>query len=207
MKMKIRKSILLVVMAAVFTLLAGMSASAKTRQTKVGAPINGDRVYFVYSGPASGIADVKSSNRKVAEVVTEHDESDVTVYLRLKKTGTTSLSYKTTNEGKTEMHNIKLCVYKHKNPFRTLKVGNVSYKSQFSKGDYSTLQKGKGKVQVKVRKGWKVKTIKVQEPGKGWRKLKKNEKVDIPNKNSIMIILKNRKYGFTKEFWIWGGGF
>ena len=206
--MKTRKRIAFVLMMAVFTLLAGMSASAKTRGRVVGAAINVEREYYLYGGEASGIADVKSSNQKVAAVVTEQDGTRVDVYLKLKKTGTTNVSYKIIKDGKSQTCKIRLCVYKYKNPFKTLKVGKANYKSQFKGGsDYSTLMEGRGKVQIAVRKGWKVKSVKVQSAGSGWKKLKKNAKVDIAKKNSLRITLKNKKYGFTKDFWIWGGGF
>ena len=116
----------------------------------------------------------------------------------------TNLSYKVKKNGKTVTYKIKLCVYK--NPFKTLKVGNANYKSQFSVGDYSTLLKGKGKVKIKLKKGWKVKSIKVQGGGSNWRKLKKGEQVDIEHKHSLRITLKNTKYRFTTDYWIWGGG-
>ena len=203
MKKKSRKWITLVLMAAVFTLLAGMSAFAKTHKETKGVPY-GQREYFVYSGPASGISKVKSSNKKVASVTTRKEGADVEVCLKLKKQGMTNLSYKVKKNGKTVTYKIKLCVYK--NPFKTLKVGNANYKSQFNGGDYSTLEIGKGKVKIKLKKGWKVKSIKVQGGGSNWRKLKKGEQVDIEHKHSLRITLKNTKYRFTTDYWIWGGG-
>ncbi len=204
MKMKIKKRITFLLMVAVFTLLASMNASAKTHRETKGVPFWSWNEYHVYSGPASGISKVKSSNKKVAAVATRKGGTGVEVYLKLKKPGTTNLSYNLKKKGKTVTYKIKLNIYK--NPFKTLKVGNTNYKSQFSNGDYSTLMKGRGKVKIKLRKGWKVKSIKVQEGGK-WRKLKKGEKVDIENKHSLRITLKNTKDRFTTEFWIWGGGF
>lgn len=193
-------------MVAVFTLLAGMSAFAKTHKETKGVPyFSWQKEYPVYSGPASGISKVKSSNKKVASVATRNGASGIDVYLKIQKPGTTTLSYKVKKNGKTDSYKIKLNIYK--NPFKTLKIGSTNYKSQFNNGDYSTLMSGKGKVNIKVKKGWKIKSIKVQEAGSKWRKLKKGEKVDIENKHSLEIILKNTKDNFTAEYSIWGGGF
>lgn len=205
MKMKIKNRVTFLLMAVVFTLLISMSASAKTHRETKGVPFwSWQREYHVYSGPASGISKVRSSNKKVAVVATRKGGTGVDVYLKLKKPGTTNLSYKLKKNGKTVTYKTKLNIYK--NPFKTLKVGKANYKSQFNNGDYSTLMEGQGKVKIKVKKGWKVKSIKVQSGGK-WRKLKKGEKVDIENKHSLKITLKNTKDRFTAEYWIWGGGF
>ena len=206
MRKKSRKWSGFIIMVAVFTLLAGMSASAKTHKETKGVPFySWQREYPVYSGPASGISKVKSSNKKVASVATRKEGSGVEVYLKVKKPGTTNLSYKVKKNGKTVSYKVRYNFYK--NPFKTLKVGKANYKSQFNNGDYSTLMMGKGKVSIKLKKGWKVKSIKVQGGGRGWRKLKKGEQVDIEHKHSLRITLKNTKYRYTADFWIWGGGF
>ena len=202
MRKKSRKWIGFIVLMAVFTLLAGMSASAKTHKEMRGARYYKGDSYFVYSGPASGISKVKSSNKKVASVTTRKEGSDVEVYLKVKKPGTTNLSYKIKKKGKTVSYKIKLNFFK--NPFKTLKVGKVNYKSQFNYSEYSTLCEGKGKVIIKLKKGWKVKSIKVQGGGSGWKKLKKGGQVDLEHKHSLRITLKNTKYGFTTDYWIWG---
>ena len=206
MRNNIKKSFTMMLMAAVFTLLLGMSVFAKTYKENVGAPINLDKTYFIYYGPASGISKVKSSNKKVAVVITEKEGSDVNVYLKLKKTGTTNVSYSIKTGERKGTHKVKLNVYRYKNPFKVLKVGDMDYRSQFNgEGDYSTLMEGKGKVQVKVKKGWQVKSIYAKAVGDSkWRKLKKGAEVDIAHKHCLQIVLKNKKYGFEKAYWIWG---
>ena len=162
--------------------------------------------YCISSGPASRITDVTSSNTKTGVIVTENDESYDNVYLKIKNTGHTNLSYKITRNGSTDTYKIQLHVIRYKNPFQTLKVGKCNYKPQFNNSDYSTLMMGKGKVQVKVKNGWQLKSVKVMTIGKkGWRNLKKGEAVDIAKKNNLQITVKNRKDGYTISFWIWGG--
>lgn len=205
MKKNRKTRIVLLLMMTAFTLLAGMNTSAKTISKKVNAPVSLSNEYYIYSGPASRITDVTSSNTKTGVIVTENDESDVNVYLKIKKTGYTNLSYKITKNGNTDTYKIRLHVYRYKNPFQTLKIGKFSYKSQFNNSDYSTLMKGKGKVQVKVKNGWQLKSVKVMFKGSsGWRDLKRGEAVDIAKKNSLQVIVKNRKYGYSISFWIWG---
>ena len=205
MKKNRKTRIALLLMMAAFTLLSGMSASAKTITKKKNVPMNMSNEYYFYSGPASGIAEAVSSNPKVGVVVTETDESDVNVYLKIKKTGTTTLSYKIIKNGNTDTYKIKLHVIRYQNPFRTLKIGKFSYKAQFNNSDYSTLMKGRGKVQVKLKNGWQLKAIKVQTKGsRGWRDLRSGETVDIARKNSLQISVKNKKTGLETSFWIWG---
>ena len=205
MKKNRKTRIALLLMMAVFTLLAGMSTSAKNITKKVNAPVDMSNEYQIYSGPASGIADVVSSNKKIGVIVTESDEDGIRVYLRIRKTGTTILSYKRTKGGQTDTHKIRLHVYRYQNPFRVVKVGKFSYKSQFRGSDYSTLQKGKGKVQIKLKKGWQLKEVNVKTKGSGsWQRLRGGAEVDIPKKNSLEIVVKNKKFGYTLSFWIWG---
>ena len=125
MRNNIKKSFTMMLMAAVFTLLLGMSAFAKTYKENEGAPINLNKQYFIYYGPASGISKVKSSNKKVAVVITKKEGSDVHVYLKLKKTGTTNVSYSIKTGERKGTHKVKLNVYRYKNPFKVLKVGDV----------------------------------------------------------------------------------
>lgn len=205
MKKNRKTRIALLLMMAVFTLLAGMSTPAKTITKKVKVPLTVTNEYEIYNGPTSRITDVTSSNTKVGIIETESFLSETRVYLKIRKTGSTNLSYKITKSGKTTNYKIRLHVIRYQNPFRVLKVGGFSYKSQFNSSDYSTLQKGKGKVQVKLKKGWQLKAVNVKtKGGSGWQRLRGGAKVDIPKKNSLEIVVKNRKYGYTLSFWIWG---
>ena len=210
MKKNIKNRIALVLMVITFSLLGSMAASAKTYKATVGVPINWSNEYYLYTGPKSGISKVKSSNKKVGTVVTKKAEygdtaNDISVYLKLKKTGKTTVTYKVKENGKTKSYKTKLVVYKYKNPFKTLKVGKVNYKSDFKGCDYSTRESSKGKITVKVKKGWKVKGIYARSAGSKWKKLKKNATVDIAKKHSVMISLKNKK-GFIMNFYLWGAG-
>ena len=201
MKKLIKRKAAFLVMAALFTLLAGMNVSAKTYNKTKGIPSWDSSEHRLCKGQASPVSELRSSNKKVAEVVCKKVKSGYSVYLKIKKPGTTKVTYKIKNKGKTDTYRVTVNVYG--NPFKLVKIGKAAYTSQFSHGDYSTLCKGSGKLQVKLKKEWAIKSIKVQKSGK-WTNVKVGAKVNVKKISQLKITVKNKKYGFSRSYYIFG---
>ncbi|MBO4365057.1 MAG: hypothetical protein J5804_02040 [Eggerthellaceae bacterium] len=129
-----------------------------------------DPMRFSYSStksPSTKITNAKSSNTEVATVEVNH-YSDNNVYIMnvtTKKAGTTKISFKLGKKNYT----VKYVVKPYKNYLTSFKVGSKNFKSQFDPSavdsasyNVSASFKGKtisGKVNVKLKSGWKIKKI------------------------------------------------
>ena len=125
--------------------------------------------YSSAKSPTKKITETKSTDTSVATVdVDKFSESGRTYYylqVMIKKTGTTKISFKLGGK----KHTVKYVVKPYKNYLKSFKVGSKNYKAQFDPGkdDYASYIVGasakaksiSGKVQVKLKSGWKIKKI------------------------------------------------
>ena len=125
---------------------------------------------FSYSSeksPKTKISNAKSSNTAVATVEVNHysDNDIYTMNVTTKKTGTTKISFKL---GK-KSYTVKYVVKPYKNYLKSFKVGSKNYKAQFNPsavdsafynvGAQCKAKTISGKVNVKLKSGWKIKKI------------------------------------------------
>lgn len=165
---------------------------------------------YLYSVPGN-ITQLKSSKSSVASVFKKKEYGDNQIYLMLKKTGKTEISFKY----KSKTYKTKITVNKYKNPIASVKVGStILSASKFKTRSVQTLQYSKYankkvKVAFNLAKGWEFKEI--EDPDKilsgfyyfqkGWMKgssfLKNNTAIKIKGGKGFIIAadVVNKKTG------------
>lgn len=85
-----------------------------------------------------------------------------------KKLGTAKLTLTYTKNGKKQKHIINVKVTKYQNPFKSVKIGKISYTKDFKHSFVSEFLKkqpvGKQKISIQTKNGWKVVSIKKVYP-------------------------------------------
>ena len=143
---------------------------------------------------------VTSSNKKV--VAAEGAQGIEYITMNAKKTGSATLTIKATVNGKVKTYLAKIKVVKQKNPFKKLQIGSTNLAKKAT--DYVVKYKGKtnadDKLNIKLKKGWKIKEIIMwyQKDDVTWgnKKIKNNTVISFPQKYddySFEITLKNNK--------------
>lgn len=100
----------------------------------------------------SKISNPKSSNKNVATASIKKEKDVWVLTVRLKKTGTTTISY--TGPGYT--HKIKFTVKKYTTPVQSLKIGKATLTSKYKNSYQITGSALSGKISVKTKNGWKL---------------------------------------------------
>ena len=150
-------------------------------------------------------AKVKVSNRKIVDTL---EWFEGVIDLSFKKPGKTTLSYK----WKGKKHKVRITVKKYHNPLKSLKIGSKQYKGKFDKyatNVFWTYESGgsadsylKGKIKVKPKKNWKVKSIKyLKWNSEGLGKVKSGGK--IPKSEGVIITCYNKKTKVTQELYLY----
>ena len=198
-------------------LMGSMSVSAKTIKSNVGYA-RGSNLYNsveIYYGDAENISDLKSSNTKVADFVVKNQDGMTDVQLKLKKTGTTQLSYKIKQKNRIDTYKTKVTVYKYSNPFTKLKVGDTDYKSKFKKLTkknyyddtvfYQKAKVGSGKLNIGLKSGWKISKIRYSHCSDlgNWKTIKNKSNIKMDPCSEIIISVKNKKNGYVMKFDLW----
>ena len=105
------------------------------------------------------ITGLKNSNSKVIEVTASEDDMYPHLEIKLVGEGTTKISFQYAGKTLTQ----KITVRKYKNPCKLLKIGKTNYAKCFNKsGHYNHNKRTKnvtGKITIKPKKGWKLKTM------------------------------------------------
>lgn len=161
-----------------------------------------------------------SSNDYVVEAFAEEsrDEKNRTnVSLNLEPTNpgktTVTLSFK--NKGKNYKYKFKVVVRQYENPFERLKIGKKSIKTQYDDryidhgGDdrqydeYAILylKKGTYKMDIKMRKNWKLVSVK-----NGKTNITKSKKVKVSKKETnLTLVVQNKKTGEKVTYYVYIG--
>ena len=144
---------------------------------------------------------IKSSDKSTLSAAKDIDGF---LKVRLKKAGTTAISYTAINLDTNKRENYKnICkVYNYTNPLASFKIGKTDYASTFKKSPFSPLKDGqvaKGKLSVKLNKGWKLVTIRQATEGSTLLasftnkfKTLKNNSYATTKKGVIEVIVYNR---------------
>ncbi len=207
MKRITKKSVTLLLSVFMLTLLLGMSASAKTYENKIIAAKNLYKKILLTACPKDDLVSFKISN-KIGKLSVSKTKRNgwIALYLKPKKTGktTVTLKFKDPETGETHTNKMKVTVYNYKNPFKSFKIGKKNYASKFKKRQ--TVEKvgpASGKLKIKLKKGWKIKSILHQDMSSTVlrsTKVKNKQFIDLTSKAYITIILKNKKYGIEECF-------
>lgn len=108
------------------------------------------REYCLYS--FSKFSNPTSSNRKVATVSVKKEDKVWVLKVLLKKTGTTTISYRDTGVKSSFL----LTVKNYPSPVASLKIGSASLTSKFKNSCQISGKKLSGKIQAKGKNGWKL---------------------------------------------------
>ncbi len=152
-----------------------------------------------YGNKATSIKAKKSSyvstvyHNNYAPALTQ-DKLYPSAYLKAKKAGTTTITYKI---GK-QKYSQKVTIKKYANPFKTLKINNLNLASKFkSKSNYTlSYNKYRGKtlkLQYSAKKGWSLNIHYLEDAavkGTSYRKnwIKTNGTFTVTKKNSAIIV-------------------
>ncbi len=144
------------------------------------------------------MSSVKSSKSKVAVLKKEKAENIAHYYIKIKKPGKTTITFKAKAKGskKYVKKTIKVkAPNKYVRPVASLKIGKKNYASKFTKYDsFGSTKPLKGKVNIKAKKGWKVKSIRYWNSDTNKeKKIKNKSKVNIDNGFLVITFKKNGK--------------
>lgn len=151
------------------------------------------------------ISRVKSSNKKVATAKLETSKYEgkkrYLITISIKKTGTTKISYKF--DGK--KYKVTLKVYKYKNPVDTFAVGKTEVAKKFATTPYfkdsKTALPTTGKINIKAKKCWKVKTIGIYSEKKSDIIYVKNGYVLKKGEQLWAVSFKSKKTGVVETLY------
>ena len=108
---------------------------------------------------------VRSSNKKVLtndkDLKTVKNGKKLYSIVRVKKPGKTSLTIKVKKKNSVKKYKCKLTVKKYKSPMKKVKLEGKDLTGQFRKDTFASYKRvgEKGKISMKLKKGWKVKKI------------------------------------------------
>lgn len=150
------------------------------------------------------ILNLKCSNTNVATVKKEKFIDDYTITIKAKKQGTTTVSFTVKRKnGKKYSFKSKVSVFNYTNPLSKCTFGKTDYSKQFDKGDHYFASFGtakKGKINIAVKKGYKLDSLYFCEYGTGARKkIKSGSIITLDSQHYLEINYKNtsKKYSYT----------
>lgn len=150
------------------------------------------------------ILNLKCSNTNVATVKKEKFIDDYTITIKAKKQGTTTVSFTVKRKnGKKYSFKSKVSVFNYTNPLSKCTFGKTDYSKQFDKGDHYFASFGtakKGKINIAVKKGYKLDSLYFCEYGTGARKkIKSGSTITLDSQHYLEINYKNtsKKYSYT----------
>lgn len=141
---------------------------------------------------------VKSSNKKVA--VLKHKYG--TYWVKVKKAGKATLIFKAKAVGSSKYvkKTVKVTATKYEAVIKSLKIGSKDYSKKFKKvGDYYRAAPFKGKLNIKLKKGWKVDAIYFYDDStEKTKKIKNKAKVRLDAGDSLSFVFKKgKKYSYS----------
>ena len=142
------------------------------------------------------ITELKSSDKNVLTVFKLYS-GYTSLYMRVRKPGKATITFKVKVGNKTYSYKCKVTVHDYENPFKSLKIGKTNYASEFSYMDYYSL-KGrknlKGKLAITTNKNWKIERIEIYDNTSPSSKRVKNKKVITLKKGqTLWVTCRNKK--------------
>lgn len=141
---------------------------------------------------------VKSSNKKVVSV--KYDKTMKMVCISPKKIGKAVITCKIKQNGKTYTSKGTYTVLKYKNPFAKCKIGSKDYTKKFDKYNSCAVKMSKKtqKLQIKMKKGYKITEIKgIKNSDASEVKIKNGSKIKTSDYMYIFCSFKDKKGNIT----------
>ena len=159
---------------------------------------------IINSVKSDKILNLKSSNKSVAMVKNVQFRGDHSIAIKGNKQGTTTVSFTVQRKnGKKYSFKSKVSVFNYTNPLSKCTFGKTDYSKQFDKGDHYFASFGtakKGKINIAVKKGYKLDSLYFCEYGTGARKkIKSGSTITLDSQHYLEINYKNtsKKYSYT----------
>ena len=156
---------------------------------------------YALSATNGKVTSIKSSNPKVAtmefhkEWRTAYSNEKGAVDIKIKKVGTTTISYK--YRGKT--HKLKLRVYKYANPFASITVNGKEQASSFDQMRSANTSEV-GEVQVKAAPGFKILKMRTKKAPKYDKFKTVKNGFKLKEGVTLYMTIKNTKLKYTRTF-------
>lgn len=147
---------------------------------------------------ASGakITDIKSSNSKAMTAVYDKSRYSKGLIVYFKDFGTSKITFKVTQNGKTYKLSCKFTLKKCPNPLKSLKIGGKQLASKFSGASGASYDTNKTSVKIsyKAASGYKIKKVFYYDPKTGKEVTVKNNTVlQIPEEGVSLTFVYYRK--------------
>ena len=153
------------------------------------------------------VTKLKSTNLKVCTVKVEGWDDYHYIDLRVEAVGKSTVSFTLTQGGVSKKYKFTVEVRPWVNPFKTIKVGSKNYTKNFDDtSHYDTRANIKGKVTLKLKKGFEFKYIEHQslknEVLHKYTKMNPKVNAKLKNMEHITIVLLNKKYNEDIYFYL-----
>ena len=159
---------------------------------------------IINSVKSDNILNLKSSNTSVAMVKNVQFRGDHSIAIKGNKQGTTTVSFTVQRKnGKKYSFKSKVSVFNYTNPLSKCTFGKTDYSKQFDKQKNYFVSFNiakKGKINVTVKKGYKLKGLYFCEYGTGARKkIKNGSTITLDSSHYLEIDYKNtsKNYSYT----------
>lgn len=171
--------------------------------------VNSNTSREIKNFPVNGkVVKLKSNNKKVVTVDESilgglHGEKEI--YFTPKKVGKTTVTFQVKNGKKVQKFTTKVIVKKYSNPIKSFKIGKTQYASKFKRTNFIEPKKGAtGKLSIKLKSGWKIKSIR-HHRAKDCRdvKVKNNKKMRLRDGDSLIVTVYNKKQNLEYEMIIY----
>ena len=150
---------------------------------------------------ACTLVSLKVSNKKVISVSKVYEKGTSTIKhfkIKVKKVGDAAIKFKWKQGGKTYSHKFQVFVKKYDNPLKSIKIGKTSFTSKVTKCNEVNLKRKtyKGKVALKTNKGWKIKSISIDDVNTyKTKKIKNNKSIKLKKGQVLSVECRNKKTG------------
>lgn len=167
---------------------------------------DGTETYGIMNSVKSDkILNLKSSNKSVATVKNVQFRGDHSIVIKGNKQGTTTVSFTVQRKnGKKYSFKSKVSVFNYTNPLSKCTFGKTDYRKTFDKENNHFISLGdtakKGKINVDMKKGYKLEGLYFCEFGTGARKkIKNGSTITLDSLHYLEIDYKNisKNYSYT----------
>ncbi len=209
--MKKGKHVILALVLALAFLVTDLAAAPATAYaagkpfvSKSIALMKGDAMGYgvVNSVRSDKILKLKSSNTNVVTVKKSPFIDDWTIQVNAKKTGSSTVTFKLKRKsGKVYTFKTKIRVYNYTNPVSKCTIGKTDYTKALDKNRMVSAEEGKvqkGKINVSMKKGYKIQGLYLCEHGTGRKKkIKNGSNITLDSLHYVCIDYKNTSKQYT----------
>lgn len=196
-------SLLLICAICLSSITCASAETKKTKKTKKPViTLNSCSNYLIPTYENYGIGSISGLKKSAVVTVTSSDETVCTVeynatnhiiYAHAQKPGKVTIKCTVVQGEKTYTKKCKYEILKYKNPLSSLKIGKKNYAPLFNEATDTIVKgiKGKQKISVKVKKGYKLVRLYIYKNGVQTT-VKNGSKIDI-KKTALYIEVQDKK--------------